>query len=485
MATELKVFELKINLSTIIPGQKLIRFNRGMLYHPDSNLSNIELSNYPWFTYQAHYPIDKISGSYNSIIDFFFNRDRFEEIMKEEEIIDLTPGKEEIEINEIIDHNIMIMLFLLFPTRYPVINDIKNSYDIYRGVDSLKTLFFNPLKRAPFTYLKLGSDVYTVQKVVWLNDIINHPKYQRFLFNRRASVPNNKSTNPFLQITSSNLNDQREVIKKCYLEGCDDSRERLYVGLDSVNDSFELFLMVDLIKGELTNDNINSVFCPMFGEITGNKLLEIIDNIKSKKTINANRVDLNRYMFSIGDEKMIPAESKDENKEKDVLAKRAEQEEKEYNEINDDIKNNFNDVFNELENNPEFESILKENRGKITNKTLLIYLKKKYRDLLPIFKLFGTNNAVHYETYTKTLSRMSNEIESLKGRLRVTTSDDEDIAYSYALSNTTLLRMIIEELSKKVESQIANTTGKRRGGSRKNKLHKKKRTLKYSKKDRD
>jgi hypothetical protein len=44
--------------------------------------------------------------------------------------------------------------------------------------------------------------------------------------------------------------------------------------------------------------------------------------------------------------------------------------------------------------------------------------------------------------------------------------------------------MIIEELSKKVESQIANTTGKRRGGSRKNKLHNKKRTLKYSKKDR-
>jgi len=454
-----------------------------MLYQPDSSLLNNDLSNYPFFTYQARYPIDKISGSYNSIIDFFFNRDRFEEIMKDEDWVQLVHGKDAIEINEIIDYNIMVMLFLLFPTRYPVINDIKNSYDIFRGIDSLKTLFFNPLKRAPFSYLKLGSDVYTIQKIIWLNDVLNHPKYQRFLTNRRAGIPNVKSTNfslvtLFSSITPANLNEQRENIKKCYLDGCIDSRELLYVGLDSVSDSFELFLMVDLIKGELTNDNINSVFCPMFGEITGSKLLEIIENAKSKKTINSNRVDLNRYMYSIGDGKIITSETNDENAEKDVDAKKSEKDEREYNEISDDIKNNFNDAFNELENNLEFESIIKDYKGKITNKTLLLYLKKKYRDLLPIFKFFGTNNAVPFEFYSKTLSRMSNEIENLKGRLRVSTTTEEEDAYNFALSNTTLLRIMIEEISKKVAPQTTRATGKRRRGgrgTRKNKMVQKKR----------
>jgi hypothetical protein len=183
-------------------------------------------------------------------------------------------------------------------------------------------------------------------------------------------------------------------------------------------------------------------------------------------------------MYSIGDGKIITSETNDENAEKDVDAKKSEKDEREYNEISDDIKNNFNDAFNELENNLEFESIIKDYKGKITNKTLLLYLKKKYRDLLPIFKFFGTNNAVPFEFYSKTLSRMSNEIENLKGRLRVSTTTEEEDAYNFALSNTTLLRIMIEEISKKVAPQTTRATGKRRRGgrgTRKNKMVQKKR----------
>jgi len=367
--------ELRINLSTIIPGQTTISFNRQMLYNPENTTSSSNsLSSKPFFTDQVKYPIDKISASYSSIIDFFFNVDIFDSILSEE----LKKGEVH-DKNDIIDHNIMAMLFLLFPTRYPVINDVKNSFDMFRGFDPLKTLFFNPLNRAPFSYLKIGSETYTVQKVIWLNDFLNHPRYRSVLFNPRINMPNTSSSNEdfekFRKSTSSA--DLKDDIKGCYMNSCIEPRKKIYVGVDieSSTNSCEIQVMMDLIKGEINNSNINSIYCPLFGEITGNKLAEIFNSFttnKKKADLHSHRVDTNRYMFSVKDGKSITTEVKDAVNETDL--KKIEEENKKWLKIDSRIREHFKDVFERINLR---DLISKElyycDYSKITDKNLILF----------------------------------------------------------------------------------------------------------------
>tara|TARA_B110000285_G_scaffold177460_1_gene199333 strand:+ start:5627 stop:8053 length:2427 start_codon:yes stop_codon:yes gene_type:complete len=81
--------------------------------------------------------------------------------------------------------NIKTMLEILFPTKFPVINDVQTSYEYIQNQKSTRPFWFNPFQTHYFSYLTISGKIHTVKKTVWLNDILNHPVYQKIFIEYR------------------------------------------------------------------------------------------------------------------------------------------------------------------------------------------------------------------------------------------------------------------------------------------------------------
>jgi hypothetical protein len=99
---------------------------------------------------------------------------------------------DEIKQNEIAEKNIMLMIRLMFPTKYPIIGNIFSSFhSVVTGKNEfhLKFTDFIPgfLKKRlfegvnDFSYIKVDSKVFTVIQAIWLNDIYNHKEYKKLV----------------------------------------------------------------------------------------------------------------------------------------------------------------------------------------------------------------------------------------------------------------------------------------------------------------
>lgn len=192
--------ELKIYLFTNIrqPESRMVEFKRSLLHHPDLHSTDALLNQYPYFTFDVKYPLNKLLNlDYTDRVEFFFDKDKFSEglvayasesdiLVRKNALGQLSVDKEAADEayykqrSVHIEHNIMAMLELLFPTRFPVINDLHTSFDTVMGKAHLKPLILNPIVPKYYSYLKLDH-VYTFKKVMWINDLLNHPVYQKLL----------------------------------------------------------------------------------------------------------------------------------------------------------------------------------------------------------------------------------------------------------------------------------------------------------------
>jgi hypothetical protein len=86
------------------------------------------------------------------------------------------------------DENVLMMLRLLFPTKYPIMGNVFSSFNSVILKTSDFTLSFSDFLpsflrtkliegTALYSYLKIDGKVYTVAQAVWLNDIYNHKEY--------------------------------------------------------------------------------------------------------------------------------------------------------------------------------------------------------------------------------------------------------------------------------------------------------------------
>ena len=96
------------------------------------------------------------------------------------------------ERNRIGEKNMMIMIRLMFPTKYPLVGNIfssfhsvvtgKNEFNL-KWTDFIPSFFkkkvFEGLK--DYSYLKIDGTVYTVTQAIWLNDIYNHKEYKQLV----------------------------------------------------------------------------------------------------------------------------------------------------------------------------------------------------------------------------------------------------------------------------------------------------------------
>jgi len=185
-------------------------FTFSMLAHPDLEGMTGNNYTYPYFTNSVTYPYMMLANrDYKYIVEFFFDRDRFEKVLRKYEdgyVDENDLFKENVIMNEVfksksefspetqavidqldynIEYNIDCMLKLLFPINHSFSSVYTNSFhhNIYGSFNS--NVFYIDIKR-PFwggntSYIKHGGTDFIVSGVEWLNDIINHPIYFKFL----------------------------------------------------------------------------------------------------------------------------------------------------------------------------------------------------------------------------------------------------------------------------------------------------------------
>lgn len=201
---EFAIESLAIKIYTNIPDKQnqIVNFTRSMLHIPkstnaeeESEIENVILAEIPFFTIDVEYPVDRLNRlTYHERVNFFFNAGKFAELLRPYYVKEENQpvGESPDDSDNYYDNrerrtrrNVMTMLEILFPTKFPVINDIHASYDFLKDKQSTRAFWFNPFQTHYFSYLKIGGSTYTIKKTVWLNDMLNHPVYRKMIVEYR------------------------------------------------------------------------------------------------------------------------------------------------------------------------------------------------------------------------------------------------------------------------------------------------------------
>lgn len=196
MSFEIK--EIKIKLYTNLPAkdQKLIDFDLDLLYSETRSAPNEKgetkaelldktgLNKLPYFTMSVKYPLARLQKdllTYQDRVRFFFDEKEFQK-----KLFLFTQGpteSDDVDVNnDIAEHNVMTMIEILFPTKFTVINNFHTSLDHVFSKSYLGRMMINPTVKKYYSYLKLNDGkIYTFTRVIWLNDIMNHPLYRTLL----------------------------------------------------------------------------------------------------------------------------------------------------------------------------------------------------------------------------------------------------------------------------------------------------------------
>jgi hypothetical protein len=107
-------------------------------------------------------------------------------------ICNIKPSKNEEDDNKVIEYNLATMIELLFTTVYPSVNDNSDSFNKLIMKSGQYTLSLDgtipklfksiiPSLNVEFSYIILDGKEYTVTSTCILNDIINHPEYNKLI----------------------------------------------------------------------------------------------------------------------------------------------------------------------------------------------------------------------------------------------------------------------------------------------------------------
>ena len=138
----------------------------------EAKYSNI--SKFPFIAINARIPFDVLRiKTRKEIIKSLFHESEFMKLMTT-----VVVEQNEQKHNEILHDNALNILKLLFPTSFPFTNDITESMNHLLSGSVVNLGLF---EQKQISYVRIDGKVQTVSKVVWLNDIMNHPLYYDFI----------------------------------------------------------------------------------------------------------------------------------------------------------------------------------------------------------------------------------------------------------------------------------------------------------------
>ena len=194
------LYQLKIEIDTSLDTMGRVTFTKDLLNLKNYNKRPLEM--YPFFAPYKIYRKGKIQRMpLLDRIQLFFNRQRFEQVIfgKRSKTKKKKQKRKQIELDGELEmlkeKNFIFTIKMLFSTAFPIIDNFSRSSDYFMndfmnniqittsGIDLFPFLSGKFDKK--FSYLKLNNEIYTVTKVIWVNDIFNHPLYSRIIDNFR------------------------------------------------------------------------------------------------------------------------------------------------------------------------------------------------------------------------------------------------------------------------------------------------------------
>ena len=195
----MNIHQLKILLKTSIPGKnEPIELTNSIL-----NVPGTFTSNYPYFSPTMDYPHTQIQDmTYEDRIRFFFNKNTFIKILNkynqqnntvdkhvQNKMSQLDTDSDEIYNSLLCTTNFLFTIQSILPTGYISDNHYQSIefYDpevrtkLYSTKGSRPFILSKLLPRrfkATYSYIKDSNTIYTVDKVTWINDALNHPEYK-------------------------------------------------------------------------------------------------------------------------------------------------------------------------------------------------------------------------------------------------------------------------------------------------------------------
>ena len=572
----LDIQKLKITLNTNVKNSKPIEFIKDVLYHPEhKSFSDIE--KYPYITTTQLYPEDYLSKlEYDKIVNIFFNKENFQDMLNENKIITTIT-----DATYISNKNVMIMLRLLFSTKYFIVNNIHQSLDVINKTDSAKSIFYNPFN-TKFSYIKINGKPHTITKAVWLNDTVNHPKYNaavkevgkvinkyktrypddpeklRIERNRSATSkvnfneisynlrnrilpslrsPSRESSNNEIQNSinmelnsapdiaidkmtkkqlyqfltdkvlssaqkedlkdellvlekkisdSSSKDDYIELITKYnkYTDSFYDIFEKLYdrymlnkknitidkklldIGIDDINIGMndnspekEIFVMLDLIDGEVNDQNKKEVYCPYTDEYLGNLLNNIVYNTESSKLVKNTK-----SIYSVDDMKTTKSNITNSdtltNNPTERMNKNNPTEQTSNNAVNAELF--YSQVFNLTENT----NIVNKIRPFLVNNNIIDFIKKNQELYAVVSKSLSTTTktTTFMDQITRLKDRYKSEIGILterktdKSQLPINLPNIDNDILKYEFYSTVLDKILAYENKKPMSTSKGGRT---------------------------
>lgn len=197
-----KMTNILINIQTNIPNGKVFPITSSFLIQTDDpsekeqnkeKMEQYPLSEFPFFTTEIKYPKDLIQKiPRKDILFFFFNKsffkknfmklismDEIKKIINSKAPKNKYRAKEEETVNG--EFNIQIMLKMLFTVVFPQKADISSSLDKFIKKDGSSVALLP--QDYDYTFVSVGGQPYTITRVVWLNDLFNHPLYGKVCSN--------------------------------------------------------------------------------------------------------------------------------------------------------------------------------------------------------------------------------------------------------------------------------------------------------------
>tara|TARA_Y100000992_G_scaffold132439_1_gene87444 strand:- start:1377 stop:4004 length:2628 start_codon:yes stop_codon:yes gene_type:complete len=224
------VIQLKINLLTNFQDKK-ITFEKDLLSSSDPEVNNSlnanNLHSYPYICLDHAYP-DNIFNNlyYYETVEIIFNENRLVSHITSLGSVKLSKNNIA-NRNNSISKNILLTLKALFPTSFPVIDDIthsidrvlKNTASSFFNYDTGSRIVGNLYYGKQFSYLNYDNNFYTFSKLIFINDIMNHPVYFKILksynnyFNYVSDIMLSNDNNKYIKI----LKDINEIVNALIL----------------------------------------------------------------------------------------------------------------------------------------------------------------------------------------------------------------------------------------------------------------------------
>jgi hypothetical protein len=206
-----------------------VPFDYDMIDHPQKKMVKNVDSKMPYFTNSVKYPYDLLyNKDYVYILEFFFSKKKFEKVLlknitdyvDENEIYtkDVVSSAELIDDNVDIEtqglmetvrnngeHNIDVMLKLLFPIKYTFDNVYSSTYR-QNILEEFNTNVFSFDIKRPFWegnegIIKSDGTPHIVTNVIWQNDLLNHPIYYDFLEKYNKSMKSRRGFSNKMKFT--------------------------------------------------------------------------------------------------------------------------------------------------------------------------------------------------------------------------------------------------------------------------------------------